>query len=79
MALVRPDLMSVLRHTTGDILSVPMEVAPVVADALAVLGRKPSTVSGFRNRLTGLVMTRLLSHRTAVAIIGRTLRDLYAK
>jgi len=60
-------------------LSAPMEAAPVVSEALAKLGRQPSALAGFRNRLAGFVMTRLLPRRVAVRTIGKAMRAMYAE
>jgi short-subunit dehydrogenase len=54
-----------------------MEVEPVVAEALAALGRGPSAIAGRSNRLAAWVMHRALSRRAAVAVMGRSMRALY--
>jgi short-subunit dehydrogenase len=59
-------------------LSAPMEAAPVVTEALAALGKRPTAIAGWRNRLAAFIMTRFLSRRAAVGMIGRALRSLYA-
>jgi short-subunit dehydrogenase len=54
-----------------------MEPAPVVKRALDSLGRAPSVVPGFVNRLSDFVMGRLMPRRAAVTIMGRATRSLY--
>jgi short-subunit dehydrogenase len=66
------------RPRSGRFLSAPvMETEPVVSHALAALGRRPSGVAGWVNRLAGIVMSRLLPRRIAVATMGRTTRAMY--
>ena len=60
--------------TAGSATLTPQAVA---AEALAALGRQPSVIPGRANRLSALVMRRLLPRRTAVAIMGRVLRGMY--
>jgi hypothetical protein len=55
----------------------PSVPAPVVAQALATLGRQPSALAGFRNRLSGFVMTRLLPRQAAVKTISKAMRAMY--
>jgi hypothetical protein len=57
----------------------PMEPEAVVREALATLGRKPSAVAGWGNKLTGLVMSRLLPRQIAVRIMGRATRAMYSE
>ena len=45
--------------------------------ALDSLGKRPSVVPGFVNRLGDVFMTRLLSRRAAVRFMGKTTRRLY--
>lgn len=51
----------------------------VVAETLAALGQKPSIIPGRGNRLSAFVMRRILPRRVAIAIMGRTLRAMYAQ
>ena len=44
---------------------------------LNTLGRKPSLIVGRVNRTIGFIMTRILSRKRAVKIIGRNTRLLY--
>src|SRR5258706_370211 len=46
-----------------------MEPAAVVAQALGALGRGPSMVPGWFNRVTSFLMVRLLSRRMAVRVM----------
>jgi short-subunit dehydrogenase len=60
--------------------SVPMmDPEPVVAAALARLGRGPSMVPGGFNRFVAFVMGRLLPRRVAVSVMGNATRKLYAR
>ena len=54
-----------------------MEPAAVVTRALDRLGRAPSVVPGLFNRVGDVVMTRLLSRRAAIRLMGRATRRLY--
>ncbi|MDB4966540.1 MAG: putative short chain dehydrogenase [Myxococcales bacterium] len=56
-----------------------MEPAAVVRRALDSLGKRPSVVPGFVNRLGDLFMTRLLSRRAAIVFMGKTTRRLYSR
>jgi short-subunit dehydrogenase len=56
-----------------------MEPAAVVTEALERLGKTPSAVAGRGNRVASFFMSRLLSRRAAVEIMGRTTRALYSK
>lgn len=48
----------------------------VVAAALRGLGRGPRTVPGAVARLSAVLMSRVLPHRAAIAIVSRASRDL---
>jgi uncharacterized protein len=54
-----------------------MEPAAVVAEALAALGKSPSVVAGRINSISSFIITRFLSRRRAVALMGRNTRLLY--
>jgi len=54
------------------------EPEAVVAEALAALGRGPSTVTGRFNRVVALLQ-RLLPRRTAVELMSRTVRQMYER
>jgi uncharacterized protein len=56
----------------------PMEPEAVVREALVTLGRKPSARAGWNNKFTGLLMSRLLSRRAAVRVMGRATRAMYS-
>jgi uncharacterized protein len=56
-----------------------MEPAEVAQRALDSLGKRPSVVPGFVNRLGDLFMTRLLSRRAAIRFMGKTTRRLYSR
>lgn len=54
-----------------------MEPGPVVAEALAALGRRPCIVAGRMNRIAAFVMTRLMTRAGAVTLMGKNTRKLY--
>jgi uncharacterized protein len=56
-----------------------MEPDAVARRALDSLGKRPSVVPGFINRLGDVFMTRLLSRRAAIRFMGKTTRRLYAR
>ena len=55
-----------------------MEPAAVVSQVLAALGRGPSMVPGWFNRVTTFIMGRLLPRRMAVRVMGGATRKLYS-
>lgn len=57
----------------------PMPVEPVVAEALAALGSRPSVIPGRMNKILGVTMSRLVPRHRAVAFMGRTMRAMYGK
>jgi hypothetical protein len=54
-----------------------MEPAAVVSQALAALGRRPSMVPGWANRLAAFVLTRFFPRRLAIRVMGRATRRMY--
>jgi len=54
-----------------------MAPEPVVKEALAALGKGPSVVPGFGNRLATLFMGHLFPRRLAVQILGSATRRMY--
>ena len=56
-----------------------MEPEAVARRALDSLGKRPSVVPGFINRIGDVFMTRLLSRRAAIRFMGKTTRRLYAR
>ena len=56
-----------------------MEPEAVARRALDSLGKRPSVVPGFINRLGDVFMTRLLSRRAAIRFMGKTTRRLYTR
>ena len=53
------------------------EAAEVVDEALRALGRKPSVVTGFVNRLGAFFLGRILPRRTAIHIMASSTRRMY--
>ena len=61
-------------------LSAPvMMSAPVVSEALQALGRRPLLIAGRANRLSGLLLNRLMPRRSAVALLARSMRRMYPR
>ncbi|MGV9414012.1 SDR family NAD(P)-dependent oxidoreductase [Nocardia sp. NPDC003693] len=54
-----------------------MPVGPVVAAGLNALGKRPSVIPGRLNKFSGTLLTRLLPRRTAIGIMGRSMRSTY--
>jgi len=66
--------------TKSSLLSAPeMEPEEVAAEALAALGRGPTVIPGRANRVSSLVMQRLMPRSLAIATIGRATRGMYGK
>lgn len=55
-----------------------MEAAPTVAEAIAALGRTPSTVAGRSNRSATFFTGRFLSRERAIRLFGDSMRKIYA-
>lgn len=56
-----------------------MEVEPVAEQALAALGKRPTSVAGAANRFTAFTMNRLLPRRLAIERLGRNTRATYSR
>lgn len=54
-----------------------METGPVVAEALAALGRRPSAIAGRANRFIAFIMSRFLTRKKVITIYGKNTRLLY--
>ncbi len=54
-----------------------MTPSAVASEALAALGRRPLIIPGVSNRLSAVVMQRVLPHTTAIQLMGRVLRGMY--
>ena len=54
-----------------------MEPGPVVTEALDSLGRTPTMVPGFMNRLSAFFLNRVLTRRAAVNLIGSATEKMY--
>jgi short-subunit dehydrogenase len=54
-----------------------MEPTAVVSQTLAALGKRPSLVTGWKNRLSALLLDRLLPRSLAVQTIGAATRRMY--
>lgn len=50
----------------------------VAAEALAALGKKPSIITGGKNRFAAVLLSRLLPRRAAVKLMGRTMDRMHA-
>jgi short-subunit dehydrogenase len=61
-------------------ISVPvMEPGAVASEALAALGRKPSLITGWQNRLSSFLMRRAMPRSVAVRLMGQTMRAMYSR
>jgi uncharacterized protein len=58
-------------------LARPMNPDEVTEQALSDLGRRPSAVSGARNGLASLFLSRLLSRRAAIAVVSKETERMY--
>lgn len=56
-----------------------MQPREVAVEALQVLGKQPSLISGFRNRLSFFMLTRLLSRKRGIEIVGDRLMRMYRR
>ena len=56
-----------------------MQPRDVAVEALAALGRQPSLVSGFVNRLSFFLLTRVLSRKRAIEIVCNRLMKMYRR
>jgi short-subunit dehydrogenase len=56
----------------------PMSPRDVAAQALVALGQGPSTIPGRGNKFAAFFMRHLLPRRTAIEIMGRTMRSMYS-
>ena len=54
-----------------------MSAADTVAEALAALGKQPSAIAGWRNRLAYFLTVRLLPRRWAIRLVSQNMRQLY--
>ena len=54
-----------------------MQPAEVALEALEVLGRQPSLISGSRNRWSFFLLTRVLSRKRGIEIVGDRLMQMY--
>lgn len=60
--------------------NVPVQSADAVAaEALAALGKRPSIVTGGKNRFAAALLSRLLPRRAAVRLMGRTMDRMYGE
>jgi short-subunit dehydrogenase len=55
-----------------------MQPGDVVVEALDALGRRPSVIAGRGNRLSAFLLGRLLPRTSAVRLVGRSIRSLFA-
>jgi short-subunit dehydrogenase len=51
----------------------------VAAQALAALGKRPSIITGMKNRLAAAFLARVLPRKAAVKLMGRTMDRMYGK
>jgi short-subunit dehydrogenase len=72
-----PNFLASEPRSAGPLAAPVMEPADVVERALDSLGLRPVVVAGLANRMTGLVLGRLVPRKLAVMIMGRTLGSIY--
>ena len=58
---------------------IEMKAEDVVKEALWVLGRKPGMVPGRLNRVMSFVMTRVMTRKKAVSIMGKSVYSIYGE
>jgi short-subunit dehydrogenase len=56
-----------------------MQPTEVAVEALEALGKQPSLISGIRNRWNFFLLTRVLSRRRGIEIVGDRLMRMYRK
>ena len=56
---------------------IEMKTQDVVKEALRVFGRKPTIIPGRLNRIMSFVMTRVMTRKKAVSIMGKSVYSLY--
>jgi hypothetical protein len=56
-----------------------MEPTAVVSEALDALGKRPVVITGRANRLSGFLLNRLMSRRSAVRLLARSMRRMYPR
>jgi short-subunit dehydrogenase len=60
--------------------NVPVQSPDAVAEeALAALGKRPSIVTGGKNRFAAALLSRLLPRKAAVKLMGRTMDRMYGE
>lgn len=57
----------------------PMDPHAVAVQALASLGKRPVMVPGWKNRLAGLIMQRVVPKKLAVSLVSANTRAMYSK
>jgi short-subunit dehydrogenase len=62
---------------TGGLGDMTLTPEQVVDEALHALGKGPYVIPGMTNRIASFVMRHLLPRKTAIEIMGRTLRKMY--
>jgi short-subunit dehydrogenase len=74
--------------TPGYISSKPADKNPpvkelkadtVVKEALNMLGRRPGVIPGRLNRIMSFIMTRLMSRKRAVSVMGKSVYSIYGE
>lgn len=56
---------------------IEMKTEDVVEEALRVFGRKPAMIPGRLNRIMSFVMTRVMTRKNAVSIMGKSVFSIY--
>lgn len=64
----------------GSDVNVPVQSPEaVVTEALAALGKRPSIITGGKNRFAAALLSRLLPRRAVVRFMGRTMDRMYGE
>ena len=56
-----------------------MKPDQVASEALAALGRNPSLITGWQNRLSSFLIRRAMPRRIAIRLMGQTMREMYPR
>jgi short-subunit dehydrogenase len=76
-AVSTPGYLRSLEENPGRPSTAAMAPAAVVAETLVALGRRPSVIPGFSNRLAAFFMRRVMPRTAAIRLMGSVLRRMY--
>jgi short-subunit dehydrogenase len=78
-AVKTPNYVASEPEKTGGLGDMTMTPDQIVREALDMLGRGPYVIPGQMNRISSFVMRHLLPRRVAIQLMGKILRQMYAK